>query len=206
VQQARYDKNYILTSLRFARNLFQCDGEITSLELKLKPDLYIPDIKKKIQAVCGDEFKVLDRYEQQSETFNIMKIEKLIAYIFLTFILIVASFNIIGSLSMLIIDKREDAKTLRALGARDSLIKKIFLFEGWLISIIGAVLGVGIGLLLCLLQQQYGIVRLGDSDGSFIVDAYPVSVHYIDVFGVFVTVVIIGFLSSLVTLRIRKHG
>jgi lipoprotein-releasing system permease protein len=206
VQQARYDKNYILTSLRFARNLFQCDGEITSLELKLKPDLYIPDIKKKIQAVCGDEFKVLDRYEQQSETFNIMKIEKLIAYIFLTFILIVASFNIIGSLSMLIIDKREDAKTLRALGARDSLIKKIFLFEGWLISIIGAVLGVGIGLLLCLLQQQYGIVRLGDSDGSFIVDAYPVSVHYIDVFGVFVTVVIIGFISSLVTLRIRKHG
>ena len=206
VQQARYDKNYILTSLRFARALFQCDGEITSLELKLKPDLYIPDVKKKIQAICGDEFKVLDRYEQQSETFNIMKIEKLIAYIFLTFILIVASFNIIGSLSMLIIDKRDDAKALRALGARDSLIKKIFLFEGWLISIIGAVLGVGVGLLLCLLQQQYGIVRLGDSDGSFIVDAYPVSVHYIDVLGVFVTVVIIGLISSLVTLRIRKHG
>lgn len=206
VQQARYDKNYILTSLRFARALFQCDGEISSLELKLKPELYIPDVKKKIQAVCGDEFKVLDRYEQQSETFNIMKIEKLIAYIFLTFILVVASFNIIGSLSMLIIDKREDSKTLRALGARDDLIKKIFLFEGWLISIIGAVLGVGIGLLLCLLQQQYGLVRLGDSDGSFIVDAYPVSVHYIDVLGVFVTVVIIGFISSLVTLRIRKHG
>jgi lipoprotein-releasing system permease protein len=174
------------------------------LELKLKSDLYIPDIKKKIQAVCGDEFKVLDRYEQQSETFNIMKIEKLIAYIFLTFILVVASFNIIGSLSMLVIDKREDSKTLRALGARDSLVKKIFLFEGWLISIIGAVLGVGIGLLLCLLQQQYGMVRLGDSDGSFIVDAYPVSVHYIDVLGVFATVVIIGFISSLVTLRIRK--
>jgi lipoprotein-releasing system permease protein len=206
VQQARYDKNYILTSLRFARNLFQCDGEISSLELKLKPGLYIPDVKKKIQAVCGDEFKVLDRYEQQSETFNIMKIEKLIAYIFLTFILVVASFNIIGSLSMLVIDKREDSKTLRALGARDSLVKKIFLFEGWLISIIGAVLGVGIGLLLCLLQQQYGMVRLGDSDGSFIVDAYPVSVHYIDVLGVFATVVIIGFISSLVTLRIRKHG
>ena len=206
VQQARYDKNYIVTSLRFARMLFQCDGEITSLELKLKPDLYIPDVKKKIEGICGKDFKVLDRYEQQSETFNIMKVEKLIAYIFLTFILIVACFNIIGSLSMLIIDKRADAQTLRALGARESLIKNVFLFEGWAISILGAILGVLLGLLLCLLQQQYGIVTLGDADGSFIVDAYPVSVHYIDVLGVFVTVVIIGFISSLVTLHIRKHG
>ena len=206
VQQARYDKNYIVTSLRFARLLFQCDGEITSLELKLKPDLYIPDVKKKIEGICGKDFKVLDRYEQQSETFNIMKVEKLIAYIFLTFILIVACFNIIGSLSMLIIDKRADAQTLRALGARESLIKNVFLFEGWAISILGAILGVLLGLLLCLLQQQYGIVSLGDADGSFIVDAYPVSVHYIDVLGVFVTVVIIGFISSLVTLHIRKHG
>ena len=135
-----------------------------------------------------------------------MKVEKLIAYIFLTFILIVACFNIIGSLSMLIIDKRADAQTLRALGARESLIKNVFLFEGWAISILGAILGVLLGLLLCLLQQQYGIVTLGDADGSFIVDAYPVSVHYIDVLGVFVTVVIIGFISSLVTLHIRKHG
>jgi lipoprotein-releasing system permease protein len=177
---------------------------LSSLELRLKPGSNFDKVKADIKQLCGNKFVVKDRYEQQDDTFKIMKIEKLIAYIFLTFILVVASFNIIGSLSMLVIDKREDSKTLRALGARDSLVKKIFLFEGWLISIIGAVLGVGIGLLLCLLQQQYGMVRLGDSDGSFIVDAYPVSVHYIDVLGVFATVVIIGFISSLVTLRIRK--
>ena len=123
------------------------------------------------------------------------------AYFFLTFILVVACFNIIGSLSMLIIDKQKDAATLRALGARDSLIKRIFLFEGWMISIIGAILGVALGLLLCLLQQQFGLVSLGQSSGAFVVDAYPVSVHYSDVLLIFITVIIVGFISVLYPVR-----
>ncbi len=197
VQQGRYDKNYVLTSIHFARMLFQCDGELTALELKLKPGSDVESVKSAMQKVAGDKFKVLDRYEQQTDTFSIMKIEKLMAYIFLTFILVVACFNIIGSLSMLIIDKKNDAEILRSLGARESLIKKVFIFEGWLISIVGAVLGVGLGLLLCLLQQQFGFVKLGNSEGSFIINAYPVSVHYGDVLGVFVTVVVVGFLTVL---------
>lgn len=197
VQQGKYDRNYILTSIEFARMLFMCDGELSKLELKLKPGASLPQVKEKIRRIAGERYKVLDRYEQQAETFNIMKIEKLMAYIFLTFILVVACFNIIGSLSMLIIDKRRDAETLRALGARDGLIKRIFIFEGWMISIVGAVLGVALGLLLCFLQQQFGLVSLGQSSGSFIVDAYPVSVHYTDVLLIFLTVIVVGFLSVL---------
>ena len=201
VQQSRYDGNYILTSLPFARMLFQCDGEITSLEIRLKPGSDLAKVKEKIQAEVGSKYKVKDRYEQQEETFNIMKIEKLMAYIFLTFILVVACFNIIGSLAMLIIDKKNDVQTLRSLGARESLIKRIFTLEGWMISIIGATLGVALGLLLCWLQQQYGIVSLGQSAGAFIIDAYPVSVHYDDVAIIYLTVVAIGLLAVLYPVR-----
>ena len=201
VQQGKYDKDYILTSIDFARRLFQREGEISKLELKMKPGIDIATAKQAIKQVAGERFRVLDRYEQQAETFNIMKIEKLIAYIFLTFILVVACFNIIGSLSMLIIDKQKDVQTLRALGARNSLIKRIFILEGWMISIVGAAVGVGLGLLLCLLQQQYGLVSLGQSSGAFVVDAYPVSVHYTDVILIFLTVVAVGFLAVLYPVR-----
>ncbi len=201
VQQGKYDKNYILTSLPFARMLFQCDGELSALEVKLKPGTNVSDAKAAIKDIVGEEFQVLDRYEQQEDTFNIMKIEKLMAYIFLTFILVVACFNIIGSLTMLIIDKKEDAETLRALGARESLIKQIFIFEGWMISIAGAIIGVLIGLGLCLAQQQFGIVSLGEQSGAFVIDSYPVSVHYSDVALIFFTVIIIGFLSVLYRVR-----
>jgi len=148
-----------------------------------------------MQQIAGDRFLVRDRYEQQDDTFRIMKIEKLIAYIFLTFILMIACFNIIGSLSMLIIDKKADVVTLRNLGASDRQITRIFLFEGRMISVIGAVIGIAFGLLLCWIQQQYGLVRLGSTEGSFIVDAYPVSVHPWDVVLIFITVLLIGFLA-----------
>ena len=205
VQQGKYDRSHIITSISFARMLFQRDGELSNLEIKLKPGSDITAVKQKMQDICGSRFRVMDRYEQQADTFNIMKIEKLMAYIFLTFILVVACFNIIGSLSMLIIDKRKDAETLRSLGARDSLIRRIFIFEGWLISIVGAIIGVAIGLLLCWLQQQFGLVTLGQSSGAFVVDAYPVSVHYSDVLIVFITVVAVGFISVLYPVqRLKK--
>ena len=195
VKQSKYDKNYIVTSIAFARNLFGQQGMLSDLEIRLKEGSNLNAVKAEMQKIAGTKYKVLDRFEQQEDTFKIMSIEKLMAYIFLTFILVVACFNIIGSLSMLIIDKKNDVVTLRNLGANDKQITRVFLFEGRMIAVIGAVIGIGLGLLLCLLQQQYGFVRLGESEGSFIVDAYPVSVHYTDVAIIFVTVIAVGWLA-----------
>lgn len=195
VNQQKYDARYILTSLSFARRLFDYDTEVSAIELKLKPGSDTRAVQQKIQELLGEGFAVQDRYEQQEDVFRIMEIEKLISYLFLTFILAIACFNVIGSLSMLILDKREDVETLRKLGADDRLVARIFLFEGRLISFFGAVAGIGLGLLLCYLQQRFGLISLGGGNGSFVVDAYPVSVHVTDVIGVFVTVTAVGFLS-----------
>ena len=195
VKQGRYDNNYILTSIAFARNLFGQQGRLSQLELRLKPGSDLDAVKAEMQQIAGDKYRVLDRMEQQEDTFRIMKIEKFIAYIFLTFILAVVCFNIIGSLSMLIIDKRDDVVTLRNMGATDKQIVRIFLFEGRMISAIGAIAGILLGLLLCWIQQTYGLVALGQSSGSFIVDAYPVSVHPEDIILIFVTVLAVGFVS-----------
>lgn len=195
VKQAKYDKNYIITDIAFARRLFEQQGMLSSLELRLKPGSDFDAVKDKMREIAGDKFRVLDRFEQQEDTFRIMKIEKFMAYIFLTFILIVACFNIISSLSMLMIDKKNDVVTLRNLGASDSQMTSIFMYEGRMISVFGAILGIGLGLLLCWLQQQYGIVGLGSSSGSFIVDAYPVSVHPEDIIVIFITVILVGFVA-----------
>lgn len=195
VKQARYDRDYVLTSIAFARSIFGQQGMVSQLEIRLKPGSDLDAVKAEMQEIAGDRYRVLDRMEQQADTFKIMKIEKFIAYIFLTFILAVACFNIIGSLSMLIIDKKNDVITLRNMGASDKQIVRIFLFEGRMISAIGAVLGILTGLLLCWLQQVYGFVSLGRSSGSFIVDAYPVSVHPEDIVIVFITVLAVGFIS-----------
>lgn len=195
VKQARYDRDYVLTSIAFARNLFGQQGMLSQLEIRLKPGSDLDAVKAEMQKIAGSKYRVLDRMEQQADTFKIMKIEKFIAYIFLTFILAVACFNIIGSLSMLIIDKKNDVVTLRNMGASDKQIVRIFLFEGRMISAIGAILGILVGLLLCWLQQVYGLVSLGRSSGSFIVDAYPVSVHPEDIIIIFITVLAVGFAS-----------
>ncbi len=195
VSQAKYDKNYILTSIDFARRIFEQQGMVSALELRLKPGSNFERVKSQIQDIAGDKYTVKDRFEQQDDTFKIMKIEKLMAYIFLTFILMIACFNIIGSLSMLIIDKKDDVVTLRNLGASDKQIVHIFLFEGRMISAIGAVIGIILGLALCWAQQTFGLVKLGSSSASFVVNAYPVSVHPEDVILIFVTVLVVGFLS-----------
>lgn len=195
VNQQKYDARYILTSLSFARRLFNYDTEVSAIELKMKPDVNLAAVQSKISRILGDRFIVQNRYEQQSDVFRIMEIEKFISYLFLTFILAIACFNVIGSLSMLILDKREDVMTLRNLGADDRLIGRIFLFEGRLISVFGALGGILLGLLLCFIQQRFGLISLGGGNGNFVVDAYPVSVHVTDVFLVFGTVIAVGFLS-----------
>lgn len=201
VKQAKYDSKYILVPISWARNLFGQQGMLTSLALRLKSGADAERVKQQIIAIVGDKYRVRDRFEQQDDTFKIMQIEKFFAYLFLTFILVVACFNIVGSLSMLIIDKRNDVHTLRCLGASPLLLRRIFLWEGWMIAVAGALIGILLGLLLCWLQQQYGWVRLGDSDASFIVDAYPISVHYIDVFFVLLTVIAVGAVAVWYTVR-----
>lgn len=195
VNQEKYDAHYIVTSLSFARRLFDYGREVSAVELKLKPDADTEAVRQRIATLLGDRFVVQNRYEQQADVFRIMEIEKLISYLFLTFILVVSCFNVIGSLSMLILDKRDDVVTLRNLGADDRLVVRIFLFEGRLISVFGAVGGILSGLLLCWAQQRFGFITLGGGSGAFVVDAYPVSVHVSDVVLVFATVLAVGFLS-----------
>ena len=195
VRQAKYDANYILTSLGFAQRLFDREDRVSSVELKLKDGVKTDKAKEQLQALLGERFKVEDRYEQQSDVFRVMRVEKLISYLFLSFILLVACFNIIGSLSMLMIDKRQDIQTLRSLGATDAQICTIFRLEGHIISLAGALLGLVLGAVLCWVQQEYGLVSMGDSEGSFIVESYPVSVYLTDILLVLVTVLAVGWLS-----------
>ena len=194
VNQEKYDGAYILTSLPFARDLFQYTTEVSAVNLKLAPSTHVDALKRKLSKHLGEDFLVQDRYEQQADTYRIMEIEKLISFLFLTFILLIACFNVIGSLSMLIIDKRADVQTLRNLGATDKQVVRVFLFEGRMITFIGAVIGIILGLTLCFLQQEYGLISLGTA-GDFVVDAYPVSVHAWDIVLIFITVLVVGFLS-----------
>lgn len=193
VSQRQYDDSYMLCSLAFAQELFEQEGQISSLELRLRAGANVDKVKKELRAIVGERFKVYDRIEQQQDMYAVMEIEKMVAYFFLTFILLVACFNIIGSVSMLIIEKRSDMEVLRHLGADEQMLRHIFLYEGRLIALLGAVIGVVLGLALCYAQQEFGLLRLGDSSGTFIIDAYPVSVHLLDVLLVLITVIVVGF-------------
>lgn len=193
VNQKKYDDRYFLTSLDFTQALFDQAGMITSLELRLKSPQDIPSAQQHFQKSLGSNFRVLNQAEQQEEVFAIMNLEKTIAYLFLTFILIVACFNIIGSVSMLILEKKSDAAVLSCLGATDKMVRRIFFAEGALITLLGAILGIAGGLLLCYVQMEFGLLKLGGDEGNFIITAYPVSVHPQDILLVFLTVVVVGF-------------
>ena len=205
VNQKQYDNEYVICPLAFAQKMFDKTGEISSLALRLKDGTNINSTKKQLQEIAGDKYLVQDRYEQQQDIFNIMKVEKLMGYIFLTFILFIACFNIIGSLSMLIIDKHHDMQILFDLGATEKSICRIFITEGRLISITGAVIGLAIGLLLCYLQSQYGLLKLGEQSGTFIIDAYPVSVHLTDIVLIALTVITVSFVASWYPVRYISH-
>ena len=196
VNQPKYDSNYILTSIDFARDIFGRDStEANSLELKSVGGTDINKLKKSIKTTLGEGFRVEDRYEQQADVFRIMKIEKFISYLFLSFILLIACFNVIGSLSMLILDKKKDMETLRSLGANDKLISGIFIIEGSMISILGAFTGIILGVVICLVQERYGIISFGEAAGGLVVDSYPVDIIASDVAVVFVTVIAVGLVA-----------
>lgn len=192
LKQAKYDDQVIIVSLDLARNLFRYNKEVSALEIKLTEGASVDQIKKQIQSILGDKYIVKDRFEQQADSFRMVNIEKWVTYLILAFILILAVFNVVSSLSMLILDKSQDINILRDMGANNKLISKIFLLEGWLITFSGAISGLILGIVLCLLQEHFGLLRLGNS-GSFIVDAYPVSILWADVLFIFITVCIVGF-------------
>ncbi len=194
--QQVYDDSYMIVPLALARSLFNYDKEVTAVELRVRDGEDIDSIKKEIQRILGERYVVRDRFEQQEASFKMMQVEKWMTFLILTFILAIALFNVVGSLSMLMIEKQDDARTLRNMGADDSLIRRIFLLEGWMISGFGALIGVLVGVVLCLLQQEFGFIRLGESAGAFIIDAYPVRVVPVDIITVFVTVLAIGFLAA----------
>lgn len=196
MNQQVYDERYMILPISLVRELFNYDKEVTSIELKLADGADISSVKKQIETMLGDQFIVQDRYEQQEASFKMMQVEKWMTFLILSFILTIALFNVVGSLSMLMIEKKEDVRTLRNMGADDRLIRRIFLFEGWMISGFGALIGIVVGLVLCLLQQYYGFIKLGQTAGAFIIDAYPVRVIFTDLLVAFVTVAAIGLMAA----------
>jgi lipoprotein-releasing system permease protein len=201
INDGRYASSYIITSMDFARRLFDYTDEVSALELRLLPEADADDIKHAISDIVGEGFTVKDRYEQQEATFKVVKIEKFISYLFLCFILMVACFNIISSVSMLILDKRDNANTLRSLGAPDGMVARIFIYEGNLIALIGAIVGLILGIVLCLLQQHFGLIGLG-GDGQFVVSAYPVRVKFTDIVLVFFSVAVVSAISVWLPIRL----
>ena len=189
--EQEFDSKYVFLPIDFARELLDYTDEVSSIEVKIKPGSDEKKTQKAIKEVMGDSFLVQNRYEQQEMFYRVMKAERLAIYVILTFILIIASFNIIGSLTMLMIEKERDIDILRSLGADNRLIKKIFIYEGWMISFIGTIIGLIIGALLCAAQEHFGIVKLAGE--SLLIDAYPVRMKIIDFFIVAGTVLAIGY-------------
>ncbi len=194
VEQEKYDDNYVLISLDLAQQLTGRENEASALELKIKETVPLRKAMRELGALLGDDFKVLDRLHQQQDVFKVFKMEKFISYLFLTFILMIACFNIIGSLIMLMVEKQKDAGLLESMGAEQKTIESIFITDGVLISLIGAVSGLILGVIAVMLQQKFGFISLGSS-GNFIVDAYPVSLKIQDIILVLVTVLAVSFLS-----------
>ncbi len=201
VSQKKYDDQLLLTSLPFARELFEQPDAVSALELSLSPGADAESVKARVEAVVGKNFRVMTRIEQHEDMFRLMSVEKLIAYFFLTFIVLIASFNLIGSVSMLIIDKRANVQTLRALGMQKSGVSAIFQKTSRLITLIGAAAGVVLGLAFCWAQQTFGLIKFGTGDGTFIIDVYPISVAPLDVAIVPLTVIVVGFLVAFFPIR-----
>ena len=207
LNQQKYDDQMFIVSIDLARELFHYDKEISSLDIKVKDGYNVDKVHNKIKSILGkDELLVKNRFEQQADLYRMVNVEKWVTFLILCIILIIAVFNVIGSLTMLIIEKDEDVRILKSLGANNTLITRIFLFEGWLITFVGAIVGVTLGLTLCLLQQYFGLLKLGNTPGAFVIDAYPVSVQALDIVLIFVTVSIIGFLAVIYPVNNLRKG
>lgn len=204
--QFEIDSKYAFLPLQYAQEIFNYNGLVSALEIKIKND-DIESAKTAIQNALGEKYVVQDKMEQHQDFYKMMKIEKWITFLILFFILMIAVVNIIGSLTMLILEKKNDIQTLKHLGATSSFIQQVFLLEGWLISALGTIAGLAIGLILCLIQEYFGIIKLGDGsdDGTFFIQAYPVYVQWTDILIILSTTLIAGlFIAWIPTRYIKK--
>lgn len=204
--QQEIDERLVLAPIDWLANLMEYENLVTDIEVFINDKSQnanskrqLENIKKEIKNILGEDYKVYDQYEQQETLYKMMKAEKMAVYLILTFILIMATFNVIGTLSMLIIDKNKDITLLKAMGADKVLIKKIFINEGLLISVVGGILGLLLGIAAVLIQQHFGIIRLGNGDGNYIIEAYPVALEFGDIILVFITITIIGSIAAFFT-------
>ncbi len=199
--QQEIDSKYMLVPFGYAQELFQMGTRISAVELGLKKGVSGESVQPEIRRIMGEKFVVKTQFEQHELFYRVMKSEKWAIFIILGFILVIASFNILGSLSMLIIDKRADIAILQSMGANQKLIRTIFLFEGWMISLCGAVFGLILGILICWIQIKYGILKIPGNEGSFIFSSYPVEIRIGDLAAIFLLVTGIGFLAAWYPIR-----
>lgn len=204
LNQAKYDDQTLIVSIELVRELLRYENEVSTLCIKVKDGASIKDVQKQLQNLLGNDYKVKDRFEQQESTYKMVNIEKWVTYLILVIIVAIAAFNLVGPLSMLIIEKKEDISILQSMGADKKLICKIFMFEGWLITLVGVISGLVIGLVVCLLQQYLGLVKLGTDPGAFVIDAYPILVEVTDVIIVAVTVLLVGLLAVLYPVNVLR--
>jgi lipoprotein-releasing system permease protein len=205
--QQEIDSKYVLVPFEFAKGLFQMDNMVTAVEIGLKKGVSDKVVESEIASILGNQFTIKTQYEQHELFYRVMQSEKWAIFLILGFVLIIASFNILGSLSMLIIDKKADIAILQSMGANQKLIRTIFLFEGWMISIIGAIFGVFLGIFICWIQIEYGILKVPGNDSAFIFSSYPVEIRLTDLFWIFMLVCGIGFLAAWYPIRFisNKH-
>jgi len=200
-----YDEKYVFVPLDFARSIMNYENEVTSIELKLKNPKDYAKISTSIEKVLGGNYILKDKYQQEESLYKTMKSEKLMVFVILAFILVVAGFNMIGTLSMLIIEKKDDLSVLYAMGARKSLVRKIFLVQGGFISLLGGLAGLLIGLLVCFLQMKFHIVGLGDGSSGYLINYYPVQIEWLDFAFVLLTILIISLITSYIPVRYMKN-
>ncbi|MGE5382477.1 MAG: FtsX-like permease family protein, partial [Omnitrophica WOR_2 bacterium] len=203
--QQDFDTKYMIVPLSFTRELFEYTDELTSVEIAVKEDADVNTVQDAVKQALGKSYIVKNRFEQQDVLYSVMRSEKFAIFMILSFILLIATFNVIGSLSMLILDKRKDINILYSLGARNALVKKIFLTEGLLVTLSGAIAGIFLGALICIIQQTTGIVKINAEGGSFLISAYPVKMYLMDFVKVFLVVGFIGFIATILPVSgIRK--
>ncbi|MBO4655307.1 MAG: ABC transporter permease [Bacteroidales bacterium] len=200
-----YDEKYVFVPLDFARSIMNYEKEVTSAELKLESPKEYAKIRASIENVLGENYILKDKYQQEESLYKTMKSEKLMVFVILAFILVVAGFNMIGTLSMLIIEKKDDLSVLYAMGARKSLVRKIFMVQGGFISLLGGLAGLLIGLLICFLQMKFHIVGLGDGSAGYLINYYPVQIEWLDFVLVIFTILIISIITSYIPIRYMKN-
>lgn len=205
VEQAEYDADMVILPFKNAARLLDYNNEATAIEVKLLPSAKVSVAMEKIQNHLGDKFVVKDRLRQQEQSFRMIEIEKWITFLMLAFILIIASFNIISTLSMLVIEKSDNIRTLHSLGASHSMISRIFLLEGWLISVVGGIAGIILGVILTLAQQWGGFIKLSGDPSALSIDSYPVRLDVMDLIVVMGLVIVIGFFTAQITALFTRN-